>query len=597
MIGPLAALPTRSLALVAVLAGLLCAGNASAATYTWVGGSGSYTDTAHWSASPAAPGTLPGSTDDVVIAGTTDLTVDYFGPPGVQRSVASLTLGGTSTGTQTLLIKTANGTGDGRLEVLGATTITAHGRAILDQDATGLPSPGNTPQLNFTGPASNAGVILARREGSVDDRIASVGSGTITNTGTIAVQGGRFEVKHIVNSGAITVDAGAQLFVNTGSQAIGVTHNGGTVTNNGDVLLNNSGWAQNGGTTTGNPVRIATGQLVDSAGTGSFLVVGNGNKLSGTVPAGQTVQLGSPTDEQSNFMNVQAGGFTVAPGGTLVLAPPPANGVEVLDHPLTVNGTLQVKATNTHAIVGGGFTVGATGAVDVQVGTLMLRGTTVSHGAISIAPAATVQLSSSAPSPFTSDGALSFLIASPTSFGRITRSGGESVALGGSATGVLSGGYAPAAGAAFKVVDAPFSGAFGTVGGGFAAQYAADKSSVSLVYGGAGGGGSAGGGGAGGGGAGGGGAGGGGGGTPATPPKVVRCTVPNLKNKTLRDATRALKKAHCALGTVKRPHGRKARRAATRVVAQTRKAGTKAAEGSKVGVTLGKPAKAKHKKR
>jgi hypothetical protein len=582
----------RALLLMAVLCAAGAA-SAPAATYTWIGGSGSYTYTAHWSASPAAPGTLPGSSDDVVIAGTTDFTVNYVGPPGVQRSVASLTLGGTVSGTQTLLIKTANGTGDGRLEVSGATTITSHAQVIIDQDSTGLPSPGNTPQLNFGGPASNAGLIVARNEGAADKRIASIGAGTITNTGTIQVQSGQFEVKHIVNSGTIAVDAGGELFVNLGSQAIAVTQNGGTVTNNGVITINNSGWAQNGGTLTGNPVRILTGQLADSAGTGSFVVMGNGNKISGKVPAGQTVQFGSPAEEQSNFMNIQAGGFTVEEGGTLVLAPPPANGVEVLDNPLTVNGTLVVKATNTHAIVGGGgFTVGAAGTVDVQVGQLLLRGTTVNHGAISVAPGATVQLASSAPAPFTSDGVLNFQIASPSSFGTITRQGGESAALGGTANGVLVGGYVPAAGTAFKVVNALFSGAFATVGGGFAAQYAADKLSASLVYAGvpAGGGG-------------GGGTPGGGGGTPPPgnggPKTVVRCVVPNLKNKTLKSATSALKRAHCALGTVTRPKGRNARKAATRVVAQTKKAGTKLARNTKIGVTMGKPAthrsKARHK--
>jgi hypothetical protein len=577
------AVPTRVLTMLVVMTGLLSVGvaSASAATYTWLGGSGSYTEPGNWSSSPSAPGTLPGPTDAVVITAAGDYTVNYFGPPGVQRSVGSLTLGNAASGTQRLLIKTANGSGDGRLEVLGSTTITSHGQAILDQDSTGLSATGNLPQLTFDGPASNAGLILARHEGSVENRTLSTGPGTITNTGTIHVQSGQLNVRHVVNTGSIVVDAGALLYVDTGSQSIGVTHNGGTVTNNGDIYLYTSGWEQNGGTITGNPVRIFTGRLADSAGTGSFIVMGNGNKISGTVPAGQTVQFGSPTDEMSNFMNIQPGGLTVAPGGTLVIAPPPANGAEVLDNPLTVDGTLQIKAGSTHAIVSAGMTVGPGGVVDVQTGELLLRQSPVNHGTVTIAPDAKVQLSGDG---FTSDGTLNFQIASPTSFGAITRISAATTNLGGTATGVLIGGYLPAAGTAFKVIDTAIAGAFGAVGGGFTAAYAADKTSASLVYGAPAAGG-----------------GGGGAGPGIIPQKLVmpvKCIVPKLKNKTLKSATTALKKAHCALGTVTRPHGRKARRAATRVVAQTKKAGTKLAKGSKVGVTMGKPAKkAKHKKK
>ena len=586
MIGQ-SAVPIRVLTLLVAMTGLLFAGDASAsaATYTWLGGSGSYTDPAKWGSSD--PGTLPGSSDDVFITAAGDYTVNYFGPPGVQRSVGSLTLGNASSGTQRLLIKTAPGSGDGRLEVQGSTTITSHGQVILDQDSTGLSAQGNLPQFNLNGPSTNAGEILARSVGPFDHTL-SIGPGTLTNTGTIHVQSGQFTIRHVVNTGNVLVDPGAQLYVDTGSQSIGIAHNGGTVTNNGDIFLSNSGWAQNGGTITGNPVRIFTGQLADSAGTGSFVVMGNGNKISGTVPAGQTVQFGSPTDEMSNYMNIQPGGLTVAPGGTLVIAPPPANGAEVLDNPLTVNGTLQIKAGVTHAIVGAGMIVGAGGAVDVQTGELLLRQSPVNHGTVTIAPGARVQLSGDG---FTSDGTLNFQIASPTSFGAITRISAATTNLGGTANGVLTGGYVPAAGTAFKVIDAAIAGAFGAVGGGFTAAYAADKSSASLVYGAPGGGGGTGGGGAGGG---------GGGGAGATPPRkaVITCVVPNLKNKTLKSATTALKKAHCALGTVTRPHGRKARRAATRVAGQTKKAGTKLARGSKVGVTMGKPAKkAKRKKR
>jgi hypothetical protein len=582
-----ATLRAAALALLLLAALAVFSARASADTYTWIGGSGSYTDTAHWSS--GTPNSLPLSTDDVVIAGTADFTVTYAGPPGVQRTVHSLVLGGSS-GTQTLLIKTVLNSGDGRLQVDGNATINGHGQVILDQDSTGLPSPSNLPQLTVNGAWTNAGTILARSEGTVYDHTESLGTGTLTNTGTLHVQSGRLETRHVVNSGSVVVDAGARLDFTTGSQAIGFTQNAGTVVNNGSITMANSGWAQNGGAVTGNPVRIDTGQLADAGGTGSFVVVGNGNKISGVVPAGQTVRFGDPAAEMSNYMNIQAGGFTVAPGGTLVIVGPPSNGAELLDNPLTVNGTLQVKPTGL-AKVSGGLTVGAGGAIDVQGGLLEVRMAPVNHGTIAIAPGGELRLAGDG---FTSDGTLSFGIASPSSFGRLTRISAVTAALGGTATGVLAGGYVPAAGTAFKVFDVAFSGAFGAVGAGFSAQYAADKTSVSLVYDGAtptpaptptptptptpmppa-----------------------GGGGTPkpipATPAAVL-CVVPDLKTLTLTAATKALKKAHCALGTVKRPHGRAARRAATRVVAQSRKAGTRLAKSTRIGVTMGQPA-AKHK--
>jgi hypothetical protein len=92
---------------------------------------------------------------------------------------------------------------------------------------------------------------------------------------------------------------------------------------------------------------------------------------------------------------------------------------------------------------------------------------------------------------------------------------------------------------------------------------------------------------------------------PITPAIVVKCTVPKLKGLTLAAATKRLKKAHCALGKVRRPPVPKSRRAraklrrATLVVAtQAVKAGTRRTAGAKVGLRLVvKPARKQGKKR
>jgi subtilisin family serine protease len=73
------------------------------------------------------------------------------------------------------------------------------------------------------------------------------------------------------------------------------------------------------------------------------------------------------------------------------------------------------------------------------------------------------------------------------------------------------------------------------------------------------------------------------GGAPAALPrkaaKVVRCVVPKLRGKTVPQARRALAKAHCSLGHVKR-------RGQGRIVSQSPRAGRKVAAGARVAVVL-----------
>jgi Divergent InlB B-repeat domain/PASTA domain len=69
------------------------------------------------------------------------------------------------------------------------------------------------------------------------------------------------------------------------------------------------------------------------------------------------------------------------------------------------------------------------------------------------------------------------------------------------------------------------------------------------------------------------------------PPPSVKCTVPRLKGKSLTAAKSALRKAHCALGSVKKAYS--SSRKGT-VVGQRAKPGSKHASGFKVGVTVSK---------
>ncbi|HZV72367.1 MAG TPA: right-handed parallel beta-helix repeat-containing protein [Conexibacter sp.] len=78
------------------------------------------------------------------------------------------------------------------------------------------------------------------------------------------------------------------------------------------------------------------------------------------------------------------------------------------------------------------------------------------------------------------------------------------------------------------------------------------------------------------------------------PPPAAKCRVPKLIGLTLSRASRALRGAHCKLGTVKRPRARRGHRASRGLVVrrQSLRAGSLRQAGTKVGVTLGpKPAR------
>lgn len=73
--------------------------------------------------------------------------------------------------------------------------------------------------------------------------------------------------------------------------------------------------------------------------------------------------------------------------------------------------------------------------------------------------------------------------------------------------------------------------------------------------------------------------------TPPTTPAVVKCRVPKLIGMKLTKARNAVRKANCAVGTIKRK--KSSRRSAT-VLAQGRRAGTVLANKSKIKLTVAK---------
>jgi PASTA domain len=76
---------------------------------------------------------------------------------------------------------------------------------------------------------------------------------------------------------------------------------------------------------------------------------------------------------------------------------------------------------------------------------------------------------------------------------------------------------------------------------------------------------------------------------PPPPPPPPRCVVPKLKGKTLPTARKAVTKAHCAVGTVRRAHSKKVRRG--RVISQRPPPGARLPNRAKVSVVVSRGSK------
>jgi uncharacterized repeat protein (TIGR02543 family) len=69
-----------------------------------------------------------------------------------------------------------------------------------------------------------------------------------------------------------------------------------------------------------------------------------------------------------------------------------------------------------------------------------------------------------------------------------------------------------------------------------------------------------------------------------TPPRTVRCVVPNVKGKPLATAKRRIVAAHCRTGTIRNAKSKTV--AKGRVISQSRKPGTRLASGSKINLVV-----------
>jgi hypothetical protein len=292
----------------ALAVGPLTPAGAVPCSKTWVGpttGTSSYATPTNWS-----PSGMPGNTDIACITAAGTYTVQAEGSVSVEAFI----VGGPSS--------------DATLEILGDA---AHGNATLTISAAS---------------STNANGTLLIDAASAANTAELTGAGSFTNDGTIT----------IASTGSVALTSPSTFT------------NAGTITNNGAFTLTSGTFDENGGATSGNPPVLYSVTLNDSGGTGSFQLAGAA-KLTGTIPAGQTVTVeGSATygSASADFLSA-----TVTNNGTLALDSTSSNYAEILDGSLTNNGELDLNQG------GGGVRYLFASVTNASTGTVHVTSTTV----------------------------------------------------------------------------------------------------------------------------------------------------------------------------------------------------------------------------
>jgi hypothetical protein len=513
----------RLLVLAVVMCGALSVSVASAAACTdsWTGtaGDGLWNTATNWST-----GVIPQSSDDVCLPALGKSYTVTLSPSGGGGgyTVKSLTVG-TASGstTETLDIvgqsfvaggETQNGES---LGVSGGATINATGSLVLDATAGGTRA-GSTDTLG--GPAifggattDNYGQIIG--ESSDTPTWGEQLGASVDNEpgGSITIASGSLDQETgntVTNQGTVTTDAGAGYDV-TSAGTNDVFTNDGTLADNGAFAVEGgSGTFTQEAPVTGNAVTIETGAtLADEAGAGTFTIEYGTNVLSGTIPAGQTVNVRGASyiyqGETQNGTGLSLGGGTVTNDGTLTFDTTSdgtrmgstdtlGGGVTVFDGTLANDGTvafevddptwpntLNAEVTNAHA-----------GTIAVAGGLNENENVAVSNdGTFTLTPSALYKLSEGGTFTNEADGTLAAQTASATSFGSFALqspccSGPGIVTARGTLTPQLVGGFTPLPGTEFELFSlqgGTFSGTFSTVGNGFTADYAHASASPAFV--------------------------------------------------------------------------------------------------------------------
>ena len=457
---------------------------------------------------------VPRSADQacITVPGTYTVTLTpYFatfeGNETAGDHVEDLTLGASS-GTQTLQILgegsdvRGNWYNETFLTIGYNATIKANGRLILDSTESNAPSQSGSP---------------AGGNAMIENGVNEHGEGTFVNEGTIEAQTGssrwgeKINSRDFTNSGRLQVESGTLRIHNeqeassTGSfgTAAGATLvfinltkfvNDGSFANDGATLFEGSPsrekWVQGPDALSGNAVEMESGaSLEDSAGSGPGAFTfgnGGGGAVIGTIPKGQTVTLASTSGQCTLFL---ANG-TLVNEGTLHLDVPAGSesNTNIEEGSILNRGTIYgtVEGTKAKNVIDVPLSNEPGAVLAADSGTLFDNREIANNGSVQIASGSLLELVAV---KFVNGAGASIApqISGPGTFGKVTLASGSTIQAAGTLAPTLVGGYTPSAGAEFGVIEgATVSGTFGTVSGGFHADYAHETSSppyVGVVYG------------------------------------------------------------------------------------------------------------------
>jgi hypothetical protein len=323
--------------------------------------SGAWSTASNWST-----GVVPSSTDDACITKAGTYTVTLNG----EAAANTLSLGGAS-GTQTLDVQ-GDPAGVAILTLSSdGSTINENGVFILDAEdvadagyaeVTG----GNDPDVTLT----NSGTFESL-DAVTSSSADYIGVDLVNDSGaTVRLAGENTDetaYATVTNKGNFTVTSTGEL--TQSNQGVGTvfTQSGGTLVNNGTIVIGAATFNQSGGSDSGNPIEVTDGSsLNDKAGAGGFTVTGT-DDLSGTIPAGQTVTVvGAASDGVLNLVG------NVTNRGTLIVNAQSTSSDAALDN----NGTAGTTLTNDGTFE----TQGAAGddvSIDVNL-------TNTAHGTVTI---------------------------------------------------------------------------------------------------------------------------------------------------------------------------------------------------------------------
>lgn len=284
-------------------------------------GTNAFSAALNWS-----PPGVPVSGDDVCVTADGTYTV-AIGPEGA--SVNSVTIGGSS-GTATLSV-TAGPAGPAGLTYAAASSTTAHGELALDS------TDGHLTGVSSSAVFTNNGTLSLLKGAGGTRYVQVIVDNTASGTVTVTSDDVRVNANTAVtNAGTWTVASGGQVVMSNGSSFT----NTGLLTNNGTFVQQGGTFTQSAGSESGNAVVVSSATLADSAGSGTFQLVGFDNTLTGTIPAGQTVTvLGTPSAPSTTHF----ASATVVNNGTLALDSSNGQFALVDAGSLTNNGTLNVN--------------------------------------------------------------------------------------------------------------------------------------------------------------------------------------------------------------------------------------------------------------